>query len=90
MNSLDKLQKIRHDFYNNDELEYDSFDYFTAIKRDLELLEILCNHLSAFLGTGEYDSKTQKIILLRGNILENDKDFEELKARLKVQEGEIK
>ena len=39
MNSLDKLQKIRHDFYNNDELDYDSFAYFTAIKKDLEMLE---------------------------------------------------
>lgn len=58
------------------------------IVKDLELLEILCNHLSAFLGTGEYGSKTQKIIILRGNIFENDKDFEKLKARLDFQEGE--
>ena len=58
------------------------------IIKDLEILEILCNHLSAFLGTGENDSGTQKVILLRGNILENDKDYQKIKECLEENKNE--
>lgn len=56
------------------------------IRQDLELLEILCNHLNVFLTTAESDSKTEKAIILRGYIFESDKDFEKVKARLKYNE----
>lgn len=45
MTTLDKLRKLRTDFYNNDKLEYDSLDFFTSIEKDLEVLEILKNVL---------------------------------------------
>lgn len=41
MNSREKLLQLRHDFYIKKELNYDSILYFTAIEKDLEILEIL-------------------------------------------------
>lgn len=39
MTSREKLLQLRHDFYTNDSLDYDSISYFTSIERDLEVLE---------------------------------------------------
>ena len=39
MTSKEKLLQLRHDFYNNDTLKYDSIAYFTAIEKDLDRLE---------------------------------------------------
>lgn len=39
MTSKEKLLQLRHDFYNNKELNYDSVAYFTTIEKDLEVLQ---------------------------------------------------
>ena len=39
MTSREKLLKLRSDFYKQDPVDYDSTAYFTAIERDLEILE---------------------------------------------------
>lgn len=44
MTSKEKLLKIRQDFYTNEKVKYVSKDYFTAIEKDLEVLEILKSH----------------------------------------------
>ena len=39
MTSREKLLRLRHDFYNNDPLDYDSASYFTSIEKDLDDFE---------------------------------------------------
>ena len=41
MKSKEKLLQLRHDFYTNDSLDYDSISYFTDIEKDLDFLEAL-------------------------------------------------
>lgn len=75
MTSKEKLLKIRHDFYTNEEVKYDSIDYFTAIEKDLEVLEILKKHI--------YFSTKSGCIRMK-DIYKSTKnfDFEELKEWL--------
>ena len=44
MASKEKLLKLRHDFYTNEKVNYDSISYFTSIEKDLEVLEVLEKH----------------------------------------------
>ena len=44
MTSKEKLLQLRHDFYNSEELNYDSIAYFTTIEKDLEILEFIKTH----------------------------------------------
>ena len=41
MTSREKLLSLRHDFYLNEPVDYDSISYFTSIEKDLEILELL-------------------------------------------------
>ena len=38
---LEQLKQIRHDFYINGKVDYDSISYFTNIERALQALEII-------------------------------------------------
>ena len=39
--ALEQLRQIRHDFYINGEVDYDTISYFTNIERALKALEII-------------------------------------------------
>lgn len=38
---LEKFYKLRHDFYNHDELDYDSIGYFTSIEKRLKAFNVI-------------------------------------------------
>ena len=49
MTTKEKLLQLRHDFYLNNSLNYDSISYFTSIEKELEILEIIKKHKPSFL-----------------------------------------
>ena len=66
MTSKEKLLQLRHDFYSNEPLDYDSISYFASIERDLEILELLkSNIIDYFVQYGDdheaYNTATMTI-----------------------------
>ena len=62
MTNREKLLKLRHDFYLNGPVDYDSISYFASIERALEALEIIRNHVEVVEKEYEYRNDLDRII----------------------------
>ena len=75
MTNLEKFYKIRHDFYNHDELDYDSISYFTSIEQELKALEVIKSHITEQIANT--NGKPRKCLLVL--VMETEKEYDLLK-----------